>query len=91
MAITCSDRFECHFTSRAWQQGGTDGSKHDDRPDDSNALDTIAAQFAGSVSPGQRVKGAMKNAAGELIDDDRLREGERENQQSRPAEENDAV
>ena len=52
-----------------------------DRPDDSNAPrhdgDSIAEETSATV---QRIKGAIKNAAGELVGDEALeRKGEREN------------
>ena len=52
-----------------------------DRPDDSNAprhdRDSIAEETSAT---GQRIKGAVKNAAGELVGDESLeRKGEREN------------
>jgi len=52
-----------------------------DRPDDSNAPrhtpDSIAEETSAT---GQRIKGAIKNAAGELVGDESLeRKGEREN------------
>ena len=52
-----------------------------DNPDDSNLRrhdkDSVAEEVSAT---GQRLKGAAKNAAGELIDDEELeRKGEREN------------
>lgn len=57
------------------------GHMDHDRPDDSNAPRHDRNSVAEEVSAtGQRVKGAIKNAAGELVDDERLEEkGEREN------------
>jgi uncharacterized protein YjbJ (UPF0337 family) len=57
------------------------GHMDHDRPDDSNARrhdkDSIAEETSAT---GQRIKGAVKNAAGELIGDEELeRKGEREN------------
>ena len=70
------------------------GQQNDDRPDDSNAPrhDTGSVREEASAT-GQRVKGATKNALGELIDDDRLEEkGERENEAGRDRQKkNDAV
>ena len=65
-----------------------------DRPDDSNAPRHDRGSVREEVSAtGQRVKGAVKNAAGELVDDDRLEEkGERENAAGRDRQKtNDAV
>jgi uncharacterized protein YjbJ (UPF0337 family) len=56
-----------------------------DRPDDSNEPrhDTDSVQEEVSAT-GQRMKGAVKNAAGELINDESLEEkGERENEAGR--------
>lgn len=52
-----------------------------DRPDDSKAprhdRDSVAEETSAT---GQRIKGAMKDAAGNLIDDEEMeRKGEREN------------
>lgn len=57
------------------------GHMDHDRPDDSNAPRHDRNSVAEEVSAtGQRVKGAIKNAAGELVDDERLEDkGEREN------------
>lgn len=57
------------------------GHMDHDRPDDSNAPRHDRNSVAEEVSAtGQRVKGAIKNAAGDLVDDERLEEkGEREN------------
>ena len=57
------------------------GHMDHDRPDDSSAprhdRDSIAEETSAT---GQRIKGAFKDAAGDLIDDERLEEkGEREN------------
>jgi uncharacterized protein YjbJ (UPF0337 family) len=65
-----------------------------DRPDDSNAPrhkpDSIAEETSAT---GQRIKGATKNAVGELIDDEAMEEkGERENAAGRDRQrKNDAV
>jgi uncharacterized protein YjbJ (UPF0337 family) len=67
---------------------------YDDRPDDSNAPRHTPGSVAEEVSAtGQRIKGAAKNAAGELIDDESLEEkGERENAAGRDRQKkNDAV
>lgn len=69
---------------------------HDDydRPDDSNAPRHNPGSVREEVSSvGQRVKGAMKNAAGELIDDERMEDkGERENAAGKDRQrKNDAV
>jgi uncharacterized protein YjbJ (UPF0337 family) len=68
--------------------------KTDDRPDDSNK----ARHKPGSVreeasAAGQRVKGAAKNAAGDLIDDEAMeKKGQRENAAGRNRQgKNDAV
>jgi uncharacterized protein YjbJ (UPF0337 family) len=52
-----------------------------DRPDDSNAPRHKPGSIREEASAtGQRIKGATKNALGEIIDDERLEEkGEREN------------
>jgi uncharacterized protein YjbJ (UPF0337 family) len=70
------------------------GINDTDRPDDSNA----PRHDPGSVSEetsatGQRVKGAAKDALGELTDNENLEEkGERENQAGRDRQKkNDAV
>lgn len=57
------------------------GHMDHDRPDDSNAPRHDRNSVAEEVSAtGQRVKGAVKNAAGDLVDDERLEDkGEREN------------
>ena len=57
------------------------GHMDHDRPDDSNARrhdkDSVAEETSAT---GQRIKGAIKNAAGELVGDESLeRKGEREN------------
>ena len=65
-----------------------------DRPDDSNAPRHRPGSVREEVSAlGQRAKGAIKNAAGELVDDDRLEDkGERENAAGRDRQrKNDAV
>jgi uncharacterized protein YjbJ (UPF0337 family) len=65
-----------------------------DRPDDSNAPrhdeDSVAEETSAT---GQRFKGAVKDAAGELTGDESLEEkGERENQAGKDRQEkNDAV
>ncbi|MCA1559205.1 MAG: CsbD family protein [Acidobacteria bacterium] len=67
---------------------------HIDRPDDSNDPRHKPGSVREEVSAtGQRVKGAIKNAAGELVDDDRLEDkGERENAAGRDRQnKNDAV
>lgn len=57
------------------------GHMDHDRPDDSNAPRHKPGSVAEETSAtGQRIKGAIKNAAGELVGDESLeREGEREN------------
>ncbi len=57
------------------------GHMDHDRPDDSNAPRHTPGSVAEETSAtGQRFKGALKNAAGELIDDEALEDkGEREN------------
>jgi uncharacterized protein YjbJ (UPF0337 family) len=65
-----------------------------DRPDDSNAPRHDRGSVAEETSAtGQRIKGATKDAVGELTDDERLEEkGERENQAGRERQkDNDAV
>jgi len=57
------------------------GHMDHDRPDDSNAprhdKDSVAEETSAT---GQRVKGAVKEAVGDAIDDDEMEEkGEREN------------
>jgi uncharacterized protein YjbJ (UPF0337 family) len=65
-----------------------------DRPDDSNARrhdkDSVAEETSAT---GQRVKGAIKDATGELTGDESLEEkGERENQAGKDRQKkNDAV
>lgn len=68
---------------------------HDhDRPDDSNAPrhepDSVSEETSAA---GQRVKGATKEAVGDLINDEEMEEkGERENQAGKDRQEkNDAV
>ena len=68
---------------------------HDhDRPDDSNAPrhepDSVSEETSAA---GQRVKGATKEAIGDLINDEEMEEkGERENQAGKDRQEkNDAV
>ena len=57
------------------------GHMDHDRPDDSNAPRHTPGSVAEETSAtGQRVKGAVKNAVGELIGDEAMEEkGEREN------------
>jgi uncharacterized protein YjbJ (UPF0337 family) len=65
-----------------------------DRPDDSNAPRHKPGSVGEEVSStGQRVKGAIKDAAGDLTDNERLEEkGERENAAGRDRQKkNDAV
>ena len=65
-----------------------------DRPDDSNAPRHTPGSVAEEVSStGQRVKGAIKDAAGDLTDNERLEEkGERENAAGKERQKkNDAV
>ena len=65
-----------------------------DRPDDSNAprhdRDSVAEETSAT---GQRIKGATKEAVGEITDDEQLEEkGDRENQAGRDRQKsNDAV
>jgi uncharacterized protein YjbJ (UPF0337 family) len=65
-----------------------------DRPDDSNAprhdVDSVAEETSAT---GQRIKGAVKNIAGEVTGNERLEEkGERENAAGRDRQRrNDAV
>jgi uncharacterized protein YjbJ (UPF0337 family) len=66
----------------------------DDRPDDSKQNRHAPGSVREEASAtGQRIKGAVKNAAGELVDDDRLEEkGERENAAGKERQKrNDAV
>ena len=65
-----------------------------DHPDDSNRNRHTPGSVAEETSAtGQRVKGAMKNAAGELINDQELEnKGERENAAGKDRQKrNDAV
>lgn len=57
------------------------GHMDHDRPDDSNAPRHTPGSVAEETSAtGQRIKGAIKNAAGELVGDEALEDkGEREN------------
>ena len=57
------------------------GHTDHDRPDDSNAPRHKPGSVAEETSAtGQRIKGAIKNAAGELVGDEALEDkGEREN------------
>ena len=70
------------------------GDMDRDRPDDSNEPrhkpDTVREETSAA---GQRVKGAIKDAAGELTDNEELEDkGERENEAGRDRQEkNDAV
>jgi len=70
------------------------GINDNDRPDDSNAprhdRDSVREEVSAT---GQRVKGATKEAVGELIDDERLEDkGERENEAGKDRQKrNDAV
>lgn len=64
-----------------------------DNPDDSNARrhdNSVAEEISAT---GQRIKGGLKNAAGELIDDEELEEkGERESEAGKDRQrKNDAV
>ena len=67
---------------------------YNDRPDDSNAPrhrpDSVAEETSAT---GQRIKGATKDAVGDLIDDEAMEEkGERENAAGRKRQrDNDAV
>jgi uncharacterized protein YjbJ (UPF0337 family) len=70
------------------------GHMDHDRPDDSNAPRHTPGSVAEETSAtGQRVKGAIKNAAGELIGDEALEDkGERENAAGKDRQQkNDAV
>ncbi len=70
------------------------GHMDHDRPDDSNAPRHTPGSVAEETSAtGQRVKGAIKNATGELIGDEALEEkGERENAAGKDRQKkNDAV
>jgi uncharacterized protein YjbJ (UPF0337 family) len=73
----------------------TDRHRDDiDNPDDSNAPRHDRNSIAEEVSAtGQRVKGNLKNATGELIDDDALEQkGERESRAGQDRQKkNDAV
>jgi uncharacterized protein YjbJ (UPF0337 family) len=68
---------------------------HDqDRPDDSNAPRHKPGSVAEETSAtGQRVKGAVKDTAGDLVDDEQMEEkGKRENQAGTDRQKkNDAV
>lgn len=56
------------------------GHMDHDRPDDSNAPRHENSVAEETSATGQRIKGAVKNAVGELIGDENLeRKGEREN------------
>lgn len=56
------------------------GHMDHDRPDDSNAPRHENSVAEETSATGQRIKGAVKNAVGELIGDEHLeRKGEREN------------
>ena len=70
------------------------GHQDHDRPDDSNAPRHKPGSVAEETSAvGQRIKGATKDAVGELIDDEAMEEkGERENEAGRDRQrKNDAV
>lgn len=70
------------------------GHRDHDRPDDSNQNRHKPGSVREETSAmGQRVKGATKNAAGELINDQRLEDkGERENAAGKNRQKNnDAV
>lgn len=70
------------------------GHMDHDRPDDSNAPRHTPGSVAEETSAtGQRVKGAIKNAAGELVGDQALEDkGERENAAGKDRQQkNDAV
>ena len=70
------------------------GHMDHDRPDDSNAPRHDANSVAEETSAtGQRIKGAVKNAAGELVGDQALEDkGERENAAGKDRQQkNDAV
>jgi uncharacterized protein YjbJ (UPF0337 family) len=70
------------------------GHMDHDRPDDSNAQRHDSNSVAEETSAtGQRVKGAIKNAAGELTNDPSLEDkGERENAAGKDRQRrNDAV
>jgi uncharacterized protein YjbJ (UPF0337 family) len=55
-----------------------------DRPDDSNARRHDSDLAEETSAAGQRIKGGVKEAVGELIDDENMEEkGERENQAGR--------
>ena len=67
--------------------------KNFDNPDDSNARrhdESVAEEISAT---GQRVKGGLKNAAGEILGDDELeRKGERESRAGEDRQrKNDAV
>jgi len=64
-----------------------------DRPDDSNAPRHDNSVAEETSATGQRVKGAIKDAAGEISGDEALEEkGERENQAGKDRQQkNDAV
>jgi uncharacterized protein YjbJ (UPF0337 family) len=81
-------------TSRALFKEVAMAQMDDDRPDDSHEQKHDPGSVREEASAtGQRIKGAAKNAAGELVDDDRLEEkGERENAAGRDRQKkNDAV
>ena len=70
------------------------GHMDHDRPDDSNAPRHDRNSVAEETSAtGQRIKGAIKDAAGDLTDNERLEDkGERENAAGRDRQrKNDAV
>ena len=70
------------------------GHMDDDRPDDSNAPRHQPGSVREETSAaGQRAKGAVKDATGDLIGDEEMEEkGERENEAGRDRQKkNDAV
>ena len=69
------------------------GHMDHDRPDDSNARRHDNSVAEETSATGQRIKGAIKDAAGDLTNNDSLEEkGERENAAGRDRQrKNDAV
>ena len=69
------------------------GHMDHDRPDDSNAPRHDNSIAEETSATGQRIKGAIKDAAGDLTDNESLeRKGERENAAGRDRQrKNDAV
>ncbi len=69
------------------------GHMDHDRPDDSNARRHDNSVAEETSATGQRIKGAIKDAAGDLTDNESLEEkGERENAAGRDRQRrNDAV